>query len=267
MPNQWHCNRDGKLLGPFTDQQLKQLATSGMLVPTDLIRKAGTEKWVPASRVKGLFPTNEPPATRQSNSPPQEDIPTVLPVEPANPFRFDAEALDSQADKSITTPRLIRCNTCGRDIAVTAEACPKCGALNTWVHPEIQRFLASTQMFNHLPAFRYFSGRFTLEGEAEVKRGQMAVLNYSSKAIAAGVLCLILGAVGSVVSPILILLAIIGPVVIVVGYCLAATGMLQQEKATDLQVKFLVDFNCTPPKWWFNDDEYWREIKDFFFRR
>jgi len=110
MPSQWYCNRDGKQLGPFTDQQLKQLAASGMLQLTDQVRRDGTAKWVSASRVKGLFPAGEPsqkqPAARQATTQPQQDeIPTVLPVEPANPFDFDASPGIAAAPETQTEPQ------------------------------------------------------------------------------------------------------------------------------------------------------------------
>src|SRR4051794_27570372 len=48
-------------------------------------------------------------------------------------------------------PKLIACGACGNQIAVAAAACPKCGAPNSWLHPEIERFAASLQKVNFLP--------------------------------------------------------------------------------------------------------------------
>lgn len=53
--HQWHVARDKKKSGPFTSAQLRQMAADGRLLPTDMILKAGSQKWVPAKDVKGLF--------------------------------------------------------------------------------------------------------------------------------------------------------------------------------------------------------------------
>jgi hypothetical protein len=36
---------------------------------------------------------------------------------------------------------LIPCPSCGREIAASANSCPGCGAVNSYVHPEIKRFI------------------------------------------------------------------------------------------------------------------------------
>jgi len=61
----WHYHKDGQQYGPVSGQQLKQLAAAGNLRPDDLIRKEGMDDWVPAAKLKGLFPasavTTKPP--------------------------------------------------------------------------------------------------------------------------------------------------------------------------------------------------------------
>ncbi len=52
---------DGRTrLGPVTARQLKQLAAERILAPNTLIWKEGLADWVPAERVKGLFPAPSP---------------------------------------------------------------------------------------------------------------------------------------------------------------------------------------------------------------
>lgn len=53
--------------GPFTPQQLRGLARTKQLAPTDLVRRHDS-KWVPAEKVKGLFPIEaaNPPTTASS---------------------------------------------------------------------------------------------------------------------------------------------------------------------------------------------------------
>ena len=51
----WYYTRDQQKLGPLSSEELKQLADSGGLKPSDLVLQEGSEKWLPANSVKGLF--------------------------------------------------------------------------------------------------------------------------------------------------------------------------------------------------------------------
>jgi len=55
MSDQWYYAREGIRLGPFSAQQLKDLAASGQLVFTDTVWKGGVERGVLAAKVKYLF--------------------------------------------------------------------------------------------------------------------------------------------------------------------------------------------------------------------
>ena len=44
------------MAGPFTAKELKEMASSGQILPTDTVRREGAEMMVAARRVKGLFP-------------------------------------------------------------------------------------------------------------------------------------------------------------------------------------------------------------------
>ncbi|MEI8071905.1 MAG: DUF4339 domain-containing protein [Planctomycetota bacterium] len=61
MADQWHVGKNGQTTGPFLTGQLKEMAAAGQVAPSDLLWKAGMEKWVPCSSVKGLFPVAGPP--------------------------------------------------------------------------------------------------------------------------------------------------------------------------------------------------------------
>jgi hypothetical protein len=53
---QWFFTRNGgNKVGPVTSRELKRLVATGQLARTDRIQKAGMEKMVAASRLKGLF--------------------------------------------------------------------------------------------------------------------------------------------------------------------------------------------------------------------
>lgn len=89
MASQWYYGKDGKRLGPLSSNQLKDLAASGTIRPTDLVWKQGMSGWVEAHKVQGLFPAgasaavNHPaaaqtpliPAEPQSNAPSSPDYP------------------------------------------------------------------------------------------------------------------------------------------------------------------------------------------------
>ena len=65
MAQEWHYAKDGERHGPISAEELKQLATAGDLLPTDLVWTEGRDEWEPASVVKGLFrdtpPVKPPP--------------------------------------------------------------------------------------------------------------------------------------------------------------------------------------------------------------
>lgn len=56
---EWHYTIDGQpAAAPVSPAQLKQLAASGKLKPTDLVWQDGMLEWAQAGSVKGLFPSN-----------------------------------------------------------------------------------------------------------------------------------------------------------------------------------------------------------------
>ena len=56
MASKWFFTKDGKKnFGPFSSGQLRQLAANGQLVPADMVFKEGTQKWVTANSISGLF--------------------------------------------------------------------------------------------------------------------------------------------------------------------------------------------------------------------
>lgn len=51
----WQIKRNDKIVGTVNGSKLRQLAIAGKLKESDLLCKEGTEKWVPPSKVKGLY--------------------------------------------------------------------------------------------------------------------------------------------------------------------------------------------------------------------
>ena len=64
----WHYGVGGACRGPVGDAELRRLAATSTLRPTDLVWRTGMPNWVPAMRVKGLSPADRPP--RSPDSPP-----------------------------------------------------------------------------------------------------------------------------------------------------------------------------------------------------
>jgi hypothetical protein len=60
VADEWFYTQHGQQQGPVAAAQLKQLAVSGKLRPTDLVWKEGMANWVPASATRGLFPSGPP---------------------------------------------------------------------------------------------------------------------------------------------------------------------------------------------------------------
>jgi hypothetical protein len=60
MANEWHYTINGQpAVAPVSAAQLKQLAATGQLKPTDLVWQDGMLEWAPAGSVRGLFPTSK----------------------------------------------------------------------------------------------------------------------------------------------------------------------------------------------------------------
>ncbi len=98
----WHYSINGKKLGPISSADLKRLADTGGLSPSDLVWKEGLNAWVAASNVKGLFSqpsltvTTEPaaPPIAPPQLPPKQEAPqTAIPAE--QPSSLGAHGLES----------------------------------------------------------------------------------------------------------------------------------------------------------------------------
>ncbi len=91
MATQWYCQLMGTELGPFTSQQLLDMARSHRLMPDDAVRKGADGAWVAAHRVKGLFDDASastiimarlPPEVRQALDSKQETTKATAAPEP-----------------------------------------------------------------------------------------------------------------------------------------------------------------------------------------
>lgn len=90
--SQWYYSNDGQQQGPVSDQQLKQLAATGVLKSNSFVWKQGMSQWAEARKLKGLFPvqtaaTSSPPqsaAVRPVQSPTATAVATTLTSPPSS---------------------------------------------------------------------------------------------------------------------------------------------------------------------------------------
>lgn len=68
MASDWFYSRNDEKHGPISSVELRQLARSGVLLPTDLIWKEGMPTWVKASSAKDLFGSTPQPPQPQEES-------------------------------------------------------------------------------------------------------------------------------------------------------------------------------------------------------
>src|SRR5262249_45031028 len=62
----WYYAKGGERLGPVSSAQLRQMAQSGELLPTDMVFKEGGTQWTAASTISNLFPAVGGGQTRPS---------------------------------------------------------------------------------------------------------------------------------------------------------------------------------------------------------
>jgi hypothetical protein len=85
MSEKWHYAKGNQKFGPVNSTDLKRLAAECVLQPDDLVWKEGQAKWVRASAVRGLFPSNSPAPS------PSSVVPTTNPT--SNPRLTSPRAL------------------------------------------------------------------------------------------------------------------------------------------------------------------------------
>lgn len=72
MKADWVCHVDGQDYGPYTFEQMRQMAVAGQLAPTWHVRRHQDSQWHLASQVPGLFPkpSAQPKAKAAAAAPP-----------------------------------------------------------------------------------------------------------------------------------------------------------------------------------------------------
>ncbi|MBI2808534.1 MAG: DUF4339 domain-containing protein [Planctomycetes bacterium] len=137
MAGQWYYMHAGEKSGPFTGQQLADLATSGVLLRDDTILKQGNDSWVLASRVRNLFPVS--PAENlelitvadvaAADGPEQSDDRPILAEEPAKSETYRPAVKEEQPKKKGVASALKGADIVGQDgvYARYRMKCTECG--------------------------------------------------------------------------------------------------------------------------------------------
>ena len=97
MADQFYYTRNGQQLGPVSAEQLKQLAASRQLAPTDMLWKEGMKDWVAARAVRGLFPAETAP--KPPPLPDALDAERTAPRAAAAPAAGIADPLDRETTR------------------------------------------------------------------------------------------------------------------------------------------------------------------------
>lgn len=99
MAQEWHYAKDGERHGPISAEELKQLATAGDLLPSDLVWTEGKDEWKPASVIKGLFPKDESSKTGPPLLHSTSKTPPPVPIQPV---------VDAGATPALWNPKALR---------------------------------------------------------------------------------------------------------------------------------------------------------------
>ncbi|MBN2474468.1 MAG: DUF4339 domain-containing protein [Pirellulales bacterium] len=86
MASEWFCEISGEQVGPLSPGQLKAMAEQGQLTPKHRVKQGAHGPWVPAGRVKGLFPVaGQPGSSSQATYGAVAKPPSPRPVESLEP--------------------------------------------------------------------------------------------------------------------------------------------------------------------------------------
>jgi hypothetical protein len=105
---QWYYRKGTTRFGPVSSVDIKKMAAENKLEPTDLLRGVGMTEWVPASKIKGLFPKTESVSSTKSATPQKtevkSEIDTELRLAPLEPIKQDVAPPVKPTAKPLSKP-------------------------------------------------------------------------------------------------------------------------------------------------------------------
>lgn len=146
----------------------------------------------------------------------------------------------------VSAPRSVAlrdCSACGHSIAISAAACPQCGAPNEFVHPLVTEF--KSRKFNDAPLFEFEVTGTTISGKSHSAKDKLEAI--------IGVLC-ISSVILFFIFPWLATFVFAG-FLISVGIWLFASSH---------EETFSVDLSQEKPRWSSSNDAFWSSVRDFF---
>ena len=150
----------------------------------------------------------------------------------------------------------IECETCKKELASTAAACPSCGARNEWIHPKIRRLLEagrSGKVTTPRPA-EFFHDRVSVWGRAPGSRMRSFLL-WAGLAVVLSAFTPI-GDLSSLEEQAQSMLIRLGLLLLIVS------GAARLLLGPNREKEFRADLASDPLGWQSNDDRFWQPIRD-----
>jgi hypothetical protein len=104
MAEHWFYGQNGERLGPWSSEQLKDLAAAGTIQPTDTIWKEGIERGALAKNVKNLFSPASPKPLGQTEGPTGAVVPVATHEQSLAPPAVAVEKASAEPPPSILAP-------------------------------------------------------------------------------------------------------------------------------------------------------------------
>lgn len=101
----WHFEQNGKSYGPFSAEQLKEMASTGQILLEDTVWKEGLDKRVPARKVQYLFEAAQLSSFAASSRQAVAD-PVVAQHAPQRPAPHSASMLEGAVPRDTPEPHL-----------------------------------------------------------------------------------------------------------------------------------------------------------------
>lgn len=140
-------------------------------------------------------------------------------------------------------PKLMTCPSCAKEISTDADACPSCGAPNTWVHPTLKAIIDHIEVLDRVTKYECHGRRMRL-----VSTSQNTRQTIGSFLMVAAMVLLVLG----FFVPILLGLAILS---ICVGGLLTLFGLSAFSRH-----ELTIDLRLADPFVGPHDQRFWEDV-------